>query len=121
MKYESLYNNFIALFPDDTDFFTNMELETGTDQSDGIHVLFGMVVVPFIVHCLKNNEVDKLKCAFSFFEEMAVSENTLISEVLEFTILEDILSRGGNFTNACKQFMGDKTISSLMHISRYLL
>ena len=63
MKYDDLYNDFVSLFPDDISFFKATEETTGADVEDGIHVVFGMVVVPFIKKIVKEDP-DKARKAF---------------------------------------------------------
>ena len=85
-----------------------------------MHIMFGMVVVPFIVDLVKKDENDKLEKAFSFFEDMINDKNNLVSEVVEFTILEDLLSSGQDVLDKCKVYMGNETLDScvkLEHIS----
>ena len=49
MKYEELYDEFKKLFPEYADYFKAKEEETGAEVEIGMHVVFGMVVCPFII------------------------------------------------------------------------
>ena len=49
MKYQDLYDEFIKLFPEDRDFFCEKEKETGAERTDGMHIMFGFIVCPYII------------------------------------------------------------------------
>jgi hypothetical protein len=121
VKYDTLYEEFLSLFPDDVDRLSEKASEVSAEPSDGMHVMFGMVVVPFVMELLECKDERKLKIAFDFFEEMAKAENSMISEVLEFTILEDIISRGRATLDKCKQYMKQNTLDSCSVIEKYML
>ena len=121
MKYENLYNDFKNLFPSDINKLDKLASDNLIDDSDGMHVIFGMVVVPFLVELVKNNDTNKIRIAFDFFEKMAKDSNSMISEVLEFTILEDIISRGKKIINICKPYMKKNTLDSCMKVEKYML
>ena len=64
MKYEDLYDEFINLFPEDKEFFKRLEEETGAVRSIGMHIMFGLVVSPYILRLLEK-EPEKAKKAFA--------------------------------------------------------
>lgn len=121
MKYDTLYDEFLKLFPDDRDWLHEKASELSAEPSDGMHIMFGMVVVPFVVELLEREDERKLKIAFDFFEKMAKAENPMISEVLEFTILEDIISRGKAILDKCKGYMKQKTLDSCIVVEKYMM
>ena len=121
MKYELLYSEFTNLFPDDKQNLEQLTERASVDSSDGMHIIFGMVVIPFLMELVRKDEKEKLNRAFEFFEKMANSENSLISEVLEFTILEDIVSGGKDILNICKGYMGPKTLECCDGIEKYMM
>lgn len=116
-----MYEEFLSLFPDDVDRLSEKASEVSAEPSDGMHVMFGMVVVPFVMELLECKDERKLKIAFDFFEEMAKAENSMISEVLEFTILEDIISRGKVTLDKCKHYMKRNTLDSCSVIEKYMI
>lgn len=121
MKYETLYDEFAQLFPADAAKLKKIEKNAEADSSDGMHVMFGMVVVPFVLDLLAESDEEKLKKVFSYFEKMAESDNTKISEVLEFTVLEDFISRGNGILDNFKRFMGKKTIERCEKVEKYMM
>ena len=121
MRYENLYDDFIDLFPDDCHEIQKIAEAASAETSDGMHIMFGKVVVPFLLELLNGNKDSKLKVAFSFFEKMAMTNETEISEVLEFTVLEDLVSGGKGVLEKCKPYMGKRTLESCAHVEKYLL
>ena len=109
MQYSDLYDDFKSLFPEDASFFQNKEKEIGLDSSDGIHVLFGLCVAPYLKSLEQRGEEDKLKRAFSFFEEMANSKDPRIEEVFEFSVLEDLVPESGQGYGSFEKYFGPKT------------
>ena len=120
MKYELLYNNFIKLYPNDKKKLDDMAKALEAEPSDGMHIMFGMVVVPFVADLIEKGDNEKVRAAFAFFEKMAKEKNDLISEVLEFTILEDFISRGDLFLHECKKYMGRETLKSCLYLEQYM-
>ena len=118
MDYKSLYASYLKSIKS-----LNTELESfrkreKIDTEDGMHIVFGMVVLPFIFKNLNN--ADFLSQSFGFFEEMSKCENHLIQEVLEFTILEGIADQGEGTRNTLKSFMKSNTLIIFEKICDYM-
>ena len=92
LTYENAYQQFKNEFKDDTDFFKERETETGVDDTDGRHIQFGMVVVPYLYHLVDIQDEAKIKECFEFFDRMSVSSDKELSAVVQFSILEAIVS-----------------------------
>ncbi len=121
VKYEGLYDEFVQSFPDDLSRLQEIAVSASAEPSDGMHIMFGMVIMPFLMVLLENREETKLKAAFDFFERMAESDDSMISEVLEFTILEDIISRGKFTLGRCKTYMGQKPLEHCSAVEKYMM
>lgn len=121
MEYNNLYNEFLELFPEDAVMLNRKAAELSVETSDGMHVMFGTVVVPFVVQLVEKKDADKLKLAFEFFERMATSDDPHISEVLEFTVLEDIVSLDKGYLDCCKSYMGSETRKSCQSVEKYMM
>ena len=121
VKYEGLYDEFIQSFPNDLSRLQEIAESTSAEPSDGMHIMFGMVVMPFLMELLENREETKLKAAFCFFERMAEADDSMISEVLEFTIFEDIISRGKSTLDRCKTYMGQKSLEHCSAVEEYMM
>lgn len=120
MTYNELYKDFISMFPKNLEKIKAIAADSLVEDSDGMHVLFGMVVIPFVKDLLNNNQTDKITTAFEFFENMAKSTDEMISEVLEFTILEDFISDGKEFLSKCLPYMGPETKKSCQAVMKYM-
>ena len=59
MKYEELYDGFVSLFPEDKEFFEELERESGVER-DTMHFMFGVVVCPFL-HKVVEEDSEKAK------------------------------------------------------------
>ena len=120
MIYENLYSDFKSNFIEDKDCFQNLENEMSVDETDGMHIIFGMVVVQYIIDLFNQNAEKKLRKSFAFLEKMAKSEDILINEVLEFSVLEDFVSRGKDFLIQCIPYMDTETKKSLQAVSAFI-
>ncbi len=118
MEYKDLYNDFVKLFPDDIEFFRSKEEETGADTGDGIHVVFAMVVVPFVKKTVFESP-EKAEIAFKFFEEMERSSDPKIAEVLEFTVLENLLTDDQSMLPEYKKFFGEETKKAAETVAKW--
>lgn len=97
LTYQNVYAQFKSLFQEDRGFFEQKERETGIDKGDGAHLLFGMVVTPFLYHLADISDGPKIKKCFSFFDEMSTSSDKELSAVVQFSILEDVVSNKNYF------------------------
>ena len=120
MDYNSLYSDFRTLFSSDSDRLDQLAKAANTDESDGMHIMFSFVVIPFVIGLLHENNTEKLTRAFGFFEEMASSDDIAITEVLEFSVIENLMSNGKTVYEQAVKFMGPETLKSLEAVSRYL-
>lgn len=120
MTYDNLYADFENLFPDCINQFQNLAIAANADPSDGMHVMFSFVVVPFVLDLLRNDAHDRLVKAFDFFEKMAKSDAADISEVLEFTIVENLMSNGRPLYEKAQSYMGHETLDCCRRAEQYL-
>ena len=118
MKYEDLYDEFINLFPEDKEFFKRLEEETGAERSIGMHIMFGLVVSPYILRLLEK-EPEKAKKAFEFIEKMETSEDERIANVADVSVLEILITEeDGGIEKICK-YLGPKSLASVSHSAQY--
>lgn len=120
MTYSELYHDFQALFPTKTIQLDQLAKSALADESDGMHIMFSFVVVPFVIRLLKEDDSEALTQAFRFFEEMASSGDAKITEVLEFTVIENLMSNGVAIFEAAKKYMGTEMLKSCENVSQYL-
>ena len=121
MKYDELYKNFKEEIPEGYSFIEVKEKENLIDETDGIHIVFGMVIVPYILHIVQNNKTLEINKVFLFLENMAICEDVKIKEVLDFTVLEQLAVEGHNTLGQCKQYMGKNTLKHCEEVEKYFL
>ena len=121
MTYDTIYSDFLSIFKEDTDYLNSIADENAVDNEDGKHIQFGMVVFPYILHLAKIKDTDKLTKAFDFLEEMLSTQDTMICEIVEFTILENLISEDKNILEYCRQFMKPRTIQSCHSVENYMM
>lgn len=119
MKYEELYDEFIGLFPEDEEFFSAREKETAAERSDGMHIMFGMVVCPFILLIPVENS-EKIQRAFDFIEQMETSGDSDIANVAEVTVLEYLMTDENGGMEKFGRFLGAESMETVKHMSKYL-
>lgn len=103
-----MFEWFVELFQDDKGWFDNKCEETQAFPEDGMHTVFGMVIVPYILE-VAIYEKKKMEIAFDFIERMECFGNTNISEVIEFSLLENLLGLDSDILNECVSYMGTET------------
>ena len=121
MKYDELYKTFKEEIPEGCSFFEVKEKENLIDETDGIHIVFGMVIVPYILHIIQNDKMLEINKVFSFLENMAICEDVKIKEVLDFTVLEQLADEGHDTLGQCKQYMKKNTLKHCEEVEKYFL
>ena len=102
---DNAYQQFKNEFKDDADFFKERESETGVDDTDGRHIQFGMVVVPYLYHLADIQDEAKVKECFEFFERMSVTSDKGLSAAVQFSILEAVVNNEDYLCKLKKHFM----------------
>ena len=120
MIYNNLYSEFVKLFPECSDTFKRLATEANADETDGMHIMFSFVIIPFVFNLLNDDDSKKLEKAFDYFEKMASSDSTDITEVLEFTVIENLVSNGKTIYDKAKTYMNDTMLACCNRIEQYL-
>ncbi len=108
MVYENLYTEFVDMFLDDKTWFEEECQKKAIDDEDGMHIVFGMVVVPYILEKAISYP-SKLQLAFDYIEKMESSGDPSIAEVVEFSILENLIGVDETKMRKCVGCMGMET------------
>ena len=119
MNYDELYKKFKIYIPECIDFCKIKEQENMLDDNDGIHVLFGMVIVPYFIYLIDTEEDILIKKVSYFFEHMAETKDVRVQEVLDFTILEQLADEGHDKFEQCKKYMGNRTLEHCISVEKY--
>ena len=118
MKYDELYNAFTSMFPEDRTVFDQLKLDADVDEhEDGMHIMFGMVVVPYIRRIV-NESPSKTKKAFDFLEEMELDENPEIANVAEASVLEALMTDEGGIKKYL-EFIGPESLKAAKYMSQF--
>ena len=120
MDYGKLYIQFKSAVPECLDFCNEKEIESLVDDTVGMHVSFGMVIVPYILYIVENEEEKIIQKVFCFMEQMAVCQDIKVQEVLDFTILEQLADKGHDKLQECKKYMGMNTLQHCKKIEEFI-
>ena len=118
MKYEDLYDEFINLFPEDHEQFKRLEEKTGAERSIGMHIVFGLVVSPYILSLLEKDH-EKAKQAFDFVEKMEISEDERIVNVADVSVLEILITEETCGIEKIRKYLGPESLASVSHTAKY--
>lgn len=124
MHYNTLVEELFSCIPELKNVYEATAEQNLIDNKTGNHVVFGVIITPYIVELLKNQtEKNKitLKKFFSFFERMANSNDSKICEVLEFTVIENLIEEGKEILCLAHDYMLDATRESSSIIERYFI
>ena len=93
---DMLYEKFPELreeYPDEIEYYKELYKECG-DKNTGAYSHFENIFWGYIKSALENEPEDRnlLKRIFSFFEEMAISDDGGVSNLLQVALLENIWS-----------------------------
>jgi hypothetical protein len=119
MNYGKLYTEFKMAVPESIGFCKEKEEENFIDDTVGIHVSFGMIIVPYILYIVDNKQDTVIQKIFCFMEQMAICQDTKVQEVLDFTILEQLVDEGHDKLQECKKYMGMNTLQHCEKIEEY--
>lgn len=120
MNYDNLYSAFKALFPECEGILDSLAKAANADENDGMHIMFSFVVVPFVIELFKKGDNERLSRAFDYFEKMASSDLADVTEVLEFTVIENLMSNGKGIYNKAKTFMGNNMMECCKRVEQFL-
>ena len=101
-------------------FKEKYEAEIGCDTLDaesGMHTIFSFVFVPILSEAISRDE-ELAKQYFDFVEQMEASDDVLVQEVCEFTILEELCDE---FKDAeIERYLGKVTKDGYNCIRKYI-
>ena len=91
----------------------------GVVDEDGMHVKFGMAIVPIIVELALADDPVTEKIAV-FMETMANCADIKVQELLDFTILEGIIDNKSALS-AMKKHMRKRTLAHCAEVERFMM
>jgi hypothetical protein len=120
LAYRSIRNVFLERFPELWDriekkYASHYDLKT---QIPGTYPLFEEILKPRVLELLDSGaDDDSLKRIFSFYEEMACSQDEEVANLLRKSILEPLASDEKLIASAWK-YMGEKTGDTARQITK---
>jgi len=121
MNYDTLYETFKKRFPERQSCFEQLERENFVDESDGMHPAFGVVVVPYILQTVREDRLLEIQKIVLFLEEMALCDDADVVDVLDYTVLEQLIDEDHSTLDIFKKYMGEQTLKHCQEIGRYFL
>ncbi len=118
MRYERLITEMLSVLPEVKARYDNDVLSGRIDTDDGPHIVFNEVFMPLLYQAIDDKSIVLLRSLFSFVEQMEKSNDSLVSEVAEFTVLEGLCDNYNN--NEFYNYLGDETKKALDQIRMYL-
>ena len=122
MKYDSLIQDIFKAMPELREEYNSKAEENLIDEETGVHIVFGVIIVPYLVELLKKENdryKEVIKRIFIFFEKMAKSDDVLIQEVLEFTIIETLIDEWKEVLSNAYNYMLEETKKSSSAVERF--
>ena len=123
MDYNGLYLAFKNTFPEDSELFREWETKNslGPDDPEMMHVYFGLIVTPYVVSLAKEKQLEKLKKAFQFFEDMAKDTDNEVQGDLQFSVLENLISEKKSVLSLLEKCFGPRTRDLMERVCIYMV
>ena len=106
MVYDELFDCFLEYMGEESSSINELAKKKNVDAEDGMYIVFGVVVINYLLENIKDENEEIVDKIFEFFEKMAHSEDVMVCEVLEFTILEELASQDKETFDYCKKKNG---------------
>lgn len=114
MRYNDLPDMLVRTFPNlkkEVDFFLE-------HYGDLYHVLLENVLCPYVNSLLDNDSQDELKYVFDFYENMALSEDEEVKNLLQVTLIENLIDKG--LYKKAEKYMHTNTKAVCKSVENYL-
>ncbi len=121
MKYEEMFNEYIKYIGVSENNFKKYIIENKLDDTDGTNIYFDLVVTPYLIDQIKCNNNELIIKSFDFIEVSLNDNNRDIVSLVEFSLLEGLISEIGEKINEFKGYFGDKTKKSIDSIKKYII
>lgn len=92
MVYSEMYNEFKRNVPEAAVFLRETERKFNLDETDGMHVLFGFAVRPYIMNALSEGHKDAIEKVADFLEKAASDEDERVGTVIEQSVIVNALA-----------------------------
>lgn len=118
MKYADLLEEALLQLPEFKKQYEKELLAGNIDAVDGMHIVFCVVFMPVLHDLINEKDSVSVNNFFSFVEKMENSEDPLVAEVAEFTVLEELCD---NYKDKdFLKYLGESTKEALKQIRVYI-
>ena len=90
LQYDILVKMALSELPEFATKYNKMLNDGIFDNETGNHIVFSWTFVPLLKDAIKNNKTDLRDRMLGFLEKMAASDDHLVQEVCDFTVLEEL-------------------------------
>lgn len=90
LKYENLLPVALDVIPEFKAEYRKYMDSDEIDEETGNHIVFSYAFVPVLTKAIREGNHDLVTRMLSFVEQMALSNDKLVGEVCDFTILEEL-------------------------------
>lgn len=97
-------------FPD-----ISAELENHFELSGLPHCVFDILFVPYILKISSKKDVQELKKIGNFLEQMAVSSDSNVRELLNVSVLEPLIQSKESAIEILKAYLGENTQKEMQY------
>lgn len=119
MTYETVYDDFLADFPELIDDIALQSTKNHIAEDDGMHVKFGLAIVPVLID-LVIADAPIIEKICDFFEKMAICPDIKVQELLDFTILESLIDEKPALS-MIKRHMRKETLAHCLEVEKLMM
>jgi len=118
ITYENLLQNALSVLPEFKHEYEDLIERNIIDKESGNHILFSYIFVPIALETLKQGNEEMKQRYFNFLENMAASKDVRVTEVCDFTVLEELYWQADK--NDLWNALGHYSRKGLMTVSTYM-
>ena len=118
LTYDSLVQEALKAVPAFAKEYRRLISEDIIDYEDGNHIVFGYAFTPILITAMKNHDETVVRSMFDFLEQMASSDDGLVVEVCDQSVLEALNDEYD--LNKIRFLMGPKTQEGADAVKQYM-
>ena len=118
ITYNNLISKALEAVPEFNDEYNRLIKRNIIDAESGNHIVFAYAFTPVLIEAIRTNNKPLQEVMFGFLEEMASSEDRLVVEVCDYSVLEEINDETDLYSII--DLMGPKTREGVDAIKQYM-
>ena len=119
LTYNNLLDEALRVLPEFRAAYQVLLEKDYLDKDSGNHIVFGYAFVPVLTEAIKSRDRACVERMFAFLEQMAASQDHLVGEVCDFSILEALNDEFDD--QVLLTYMGPETRKDFACIKAYML